>query len=294
MKTAGRSGPLLFLAGLVVGVGVGAGGRWPPEPAASAQVPALATNPQESSLVANLYVQTAAEHHACCLQTFRLAAERLEAWLKEHKETDKKPAVVLDLDETVLDNSPFQTFLDRYRLPYEERYWDIWEKEYPQEVRAIPGARAFIAAAEKQGVTPFYLSNRSEKNRASTVKALAHLGISTDRIADRLLLSTDTSDKTARRKKVAEGHAVLMLIGDNLRDLSEEFVVPKREPDDEAGQRKAIRDRRDRVDANRGRWGVDWFILPNPVYGEWQQPLGSDPRGKMNPTTMRPPRSGGG
>src|SRR6266542_834277 len=189
--TKGRT--WIFLAGVVLGVAGGVAGHSLYRPA---------TNPQEAALLASLYVQTAAEYRACCLQTYASASERLAEKLKG-RASGKRPAVVLDLDETVLDNSAFQTFLDRERLPYDDRYWEEWEKNYPHEVEAIPGAREFIREAQKKGVTVVYISNRLEKYKASTVRALEHLGIATQGIEDRLLLRADgaSSDKTSRRKQ---------------------------------------------------------------------------------------------
>ncbi|MBI1916155.1 MAG: hypothetical protein HYS12_15690 [Planctomycetes bacterium] len=279
--TKGRT--WIFLAGVVLGVAGGVAGR---------SLYGPAPNPQEAALLASLYVQTAAEYRACCLQTYAWASERLAEKLKGRagrgtRPSGSRPAVVLDLDETVLDNSAFQTFLDRERLPYGDRYWEEWEENYPQEVRAIPGACEFIQEAQKKGVTAVYISNRLEKYKASTVRALEHLGIATEGIPNRLLLRADgaPSDKTGRRKHAEERYDVLLYVGDNLRDFSEEFVA--RPGEDEQGQKNAIEERNRKVDANRRRWGVDWFVLPNPVYGEWQNLLGKDPRGKLRPTTMR-------
>src|SRR5438874_6575086 len=171
----------IFLAGVVLGVAGGVAGRSLYGPAA---------NPQEAMLLASLYVQTAAEYRACCLQTYAWASERLAEKLKG-RAGDKRPAVVLDLDETVLDNSAFQAFLDRERLPYGDRYWEEWEENYPHEVEAVPGARAFIREAQKKGVTIIYISNRLEKYKASTVRALKHLGIAIEGIQNRLLLRAD-------------------------------------------------------------------------------------------------------
>src|SRR5712691_7475885 len=136
--TKGRTS--IFLVGVVLGVAGGFAGRslYGPTP-----------NPQEAALLATLYVQTAAEYRACCLQTFAWASERLAEKLNG-RAAGKRPAVVLDLDETVLDNSPFQTFLDRERLPYGDRYWEEWEEDYPHEVGAVPGAREFIHYAEQK------------------------------------------------------------------------------------------------------------------------------------------------
>jgi acid phosphatase len=269
----------IFLAGVVLGVAGGVAGRSLYGPAA---------NPQEAALLASLYVQTAAEYRACCLQTYAWASERLAEKLKA-RAGEKQPAVVLDLDETVLDNSPFQTFLDRERLPYSDRYWEDWEENYPDEVDVIPGAREFITEAQKKGVIVVYISNRLEKYKTSTVRALKSLGIATEGIEDHLLLRGDgaPSDKTARRKQAEERYDVLLYVGDSLRDFSEEFAARPKE--DGEAQKNAIEERNRKVDANRRRWGVDWFVLPNPVYGEWQNLLGNDPRSKMRPTTMRRP-----
>src|SRR5262249_38732668 len=161
--------------------------------------------------------------------------------------------------------SAFQTFLDRERLPYEDRYWEDWEENYPHEVEAIPGACEFITAAEKLGVTVVYISNRLEKYQASTVRALKHLGIAIEGIEDRMLLRAEgaSSDKTSRRKQVEARYEVLLYAGDSLRDFSEEFVA--RSADDLDGQKKVIEERKRKVDENRHRWGADWFVLPNPI-----------------------------
>jgi acid phosphatase len=249
-----------------------------------------AVNPQESDLLANLYMQTSAEYRACCLQVYQCAGDRLAAVMPFVSGQPLRPAVVLDLDETVFDNSRFQSFLDRERLPYKDEYWDLWEKDYPREVGLVPGARAFIEKAEKLGVTPVYISNRLEKFRPSTITALANNGLNTDNLDNRLFLKETSSDKSARRERVAAKYRVLMYFGDNLRDFSEWFAAPADlKPGDDEGQRKAIRERLHKVDEAAGHWGVDWYVLPNPVYGEWQKLLGDQPRRKLRSTAMKLP-----
>jgi acid phosphatase len=274
--------------GIVIGWGAANFGGAPSR--ADPATPA-APNPQEADLDANLYMQTAAEYRACCLGIYQSAADRLAAVLPGVPRRPLKPAVVFDLDETVFDNSRFQTFLDRERLPYKDEYWDLWEDKYPNEVGLVPGAKGFIERAEKLGVTCVYISNRQEKFRASTVTALAHNGLNTDDLDARLLLSPDgSSDKAARREQAAARYRVLMYFGDNLRDFSEWFAAPAgMKPDDNEGQARAIRERYRKVDDAAGHWGVDWFVLPNPVYGEWTKLLGSNPRLKLRPTTMKLP-----
>jgi acid phosphatase len=249
-------------------------------------------NPQERSLDANLWLQTSGEFHALCLQTYRLAGEKLARRLADWPGPPARPpAVVLDLDETVFDNAPFQTWLYRYGVGFSPQRWEVWERDHADEVRLVPGARDFIRGAEGAGVTVFYLSNRLKKHRAATVSALARLGLHTATIDQRLLLAasaTDT-DKTERRRQVEARYSVLMSLGDNLRDFSEEFRAPRIAPDDGAGQKTAIAARKRRVEAHARRWGDEWFVLPNPAYGEWTKLCGR-PLENLAATEMPPPR----
>lgn len=262
------------LSGLVVGLMIGATGLR----TSVAEGPAAAGNPQENRLLADLYMQMAAEYRACCLQTYRLAGERLTELLKAPAANGRPPAVVVDLDETVFDNGNFQTFLYRNRLTYDDRYWEVWERDFPNEVGLVPGARGFIDAAEAAGVTVIYLSNRVPKYKDSTVRALARNGLNVAGIADRLYLKDGSSDKTARRKVAEEQFRVLLTFGDNLRDFSEEFKV-------KPGQ-TTVAGRAAQVDAAADKWGKSWIILPNPSYGEWERLLHPNPIDDLRPTKM--------
>jgi 5'-nucleotidase (lipoprotein e(P4) family) len=236
--------------------------------------------PQESRLLANMYMITAAEYRACCLQTYRLAEERLKEKLCCRTNATRAPAVLMDLDETVFDNSGFQTVLYRDRLVYRDELWEPWERDFAHEVRLIPGARQFIEKAEAACVTVIYMSNRNVRTRESTVNALKHNGINVDNIHNRLELKSDSSDKTARRSRTAERFDVLLTVGDNLRDFSEEFKV---------GPNTTIASRFKAVDEHAARWGNDWFILPNCCYGEWEKLLGQNPAQHFPPTAMPNP-----
>jgi acid phosphatase len=279
-------GYTLGAVGLAVGLLVGY----------SARDGAPRPNPLQRALDANLWMQTSGEYHALCLQTYRSAGEKLQshlATLRRNARGETRPAVVMDLDETVFDNSPFETWLYQYQLDYSDPLWEVWERDHPDEVRLVPGVREFIRSAERAGVTVVYISNRMEKHRAATVRALEHLGLRTAGIGPRLLLKTGGSDKTQRRRQAEARYHVMMYFGDNLRDFSEEFKAPRLAGDDVPGQNAAIAARKRKVDARRGRWGEDWFVLPNPVYGEWQKLAGRRPLENLNPTTMKPPTGPG-
>ena len=270
-----------------LGVVIGSSGVLPSFARPALKQRAEAINPQEHALDANLYMQTSAEYRACCLQTYGWMTERLRTKLASARNDGFAPAVVMDLDETVLDNSGFQSFLDRERLDYSDALWDTWEKQYPDEVRLVPGAKAFVQSAEGMGVTVVYITNRLTRNKAATIEALKHNGLNTEGIEERLLLKDTASDKTARRQAVEQKYRVLLLVGDNLRDFAEEFVAPKVQTG--AERMKAMEDRASKVDKQRYRWGTDWFILPNPVYGEWQRLVSEHPHTQLRATTMQIP-----
>jgi 5'-nucleotidase (lipoprotein e(P4) family) len=254
---------------------------------ASTQAP---VNPQEPKLWANLYVQTSAEYDALCLQTYGWATERLRARLAILREHAKPPAVVMDLDETVFDNSGFQAFMDRESKPDSEfgPWWNRWEIVFADEPALVPGAKPFIDAAEALGVSVVYVSNRNDSALRPIIKALERLGLGLADIESRLMLLKDNvSDKTERRRLAAERYEVLMWVGDNLRDFSEEFAAPSAYPNGDKDRARAIEDRKHKVRATASRWGNDWIILPNPVYGEWPKPLGPNPRAFLKKTALK-------
>ena len=272
------------------------GAQRPASPPTKEQPPKHANAPvfpMQARLGANIYLQTSGEYRACCQMIYRSAADRLTAIVAEQPKSEKPLAVVLDLDETVFDNSAFQTFLYRNNLEYTDELWSLYERDHARDVTLIPGAKAFLEKVHELGVTPVLLSNRLQLNQAGSLAALEHLGIKVGDPAKELFLkvSATESNKTARREQVAGMYNVVMFIGDNLRDFSEaEFAAKK--PPQGAGLEwyvEEIRRRQTEADKAAEHWGRDWFILPNPVYGEWDKLVGPDPLSLMHPTTMKAP-----
>lgn len=212
------------------------------------------SNSQDYLVYPLLYAQTSAEYRALCYQAFELAKIQLAKALKEGA---KRPAVVLDLDETVLDNSPYTGWQISTGNPYSPDTWSAWVEDASAE--AIPGAIEFLLWANDQDVQLFYVSNRSSDGLAATIKNLNYLGVpQVD--STRILLKTTTSDKSERRARiVAGGVQVVMYIGDNLGDYSEIWDKP-------AG----VLERMENVTARRDEMGVDFIVLPNPLYGTWE------------------------
>ena len=236
-----------------------------------APAPFRTEDPSDRGLDANLYMQTSAEYRACCYQTYHLATSRLRPALAGLA-PGAKPAVVMDLDETVFDNAGFQSSQLRQNLAFDVRSWDIWESKHPDEVRLVPGVKEFILAAESLGYTVIHISNRKHEYRVQARSALARLGIPV-KGDHQLRLSTTTTDKTDRRRDVENEYAVLLYVGDNLRDFDERFRTAKLPAKTPEAVTAAIQARKDQVDADRANWGDRWIILPNPAYGEWTSPL---------------------
>ena len=230
----------------------------------------------ETALVnAVFWVQQAAEYRANALQAYAAARRALDAaladptWVGALEDTPttptQPPAIILDLDETALDNTPFEARVIRRGQPYDEATWDAWVNE--AAARAVPGAGEFLIYAKSRGVTPFYVTNRASRARAGTLRNLEKLGfpLGTPDGQTNLLLRGDrpeweTSDKTPRREWVAASYRVLMLFGDDLNDFANARDIG-------AAARAAL------VDRMASWWGSRWFVIPNPIYGSFERPV---------------------
>jgi 5'-nucleotidase (lipoprotein e(P4) family) len=213
-----------------------------------------------------LYMQKAAEYRALAYQAFNIARLRLDQDL-DRKNIKKLPkaerkmprAIVVDIDETVLDNSPAQALGIKTNTPYNSKDWYVWSNM--RKAKAVPGALEFLNYAVGKGVKVFYISNRDEKNEKQAtldnLKSLGFQGVS----ADNLLLRTAESGKDARRAVVTAKYRIVMLVGDNLDDFTSAF------------ERKSVADRFAEVDKVRDQWGKNFIVLPNAMYGSWENAI---------------------
>jgi len=212
-----------------------------------------------------LYMQKAAEYRALAYQAYNLARLRLDADLdkknvkKLPKEQRKLPrSIVVDIDETVLDNSPSQAYGIKTGRPFSQADWYAWGEM--RKAKAIPGAVDFLNYAVSKGVKVFYVSNRDEVQKAATIANLKTAGF-TDISTDNVLLRTAGSGKDGRRAIAANRHRVVMLIGDNLDDFTSAF------------ERKSVADRFAEVEKAREEFGKRFIVLPNAMYGTWENAI---------------------
>lgn len=198
-----------------------------------------------------LWARTAAEHDAAYAQTFASATNRLERLAPRGKRSQW--AVVLDVDETILDDSEFR--LHRLGIPYDDADFQNWCAN--EAARALPGARRFLERVHALGGRIALVTNRDERVCEHTRNNLRKEKLPFDEI----LCRRETSDKNARFDAIQSGQPpstlppqrILLWLGDNIEDFP------------------GIRQRQWPGNATTllPRFGVDYFILPNPVYGSW-------------------------
>jgi 5'-nucleotidase (lipoprotein e(P4) family) len=223
-------------------------------------------------LDASLYMLTSAEYRAACHQCFRWAEMivQLKQQLRraEADSTNSKPlAVVMDLDETILDNGWFQSQQIRDQVAFDMQRWSTWEEQGAEKVRVIPGAVAFIKKLRVLGVAPVFISNRNKNALKQTIETLERFEIS---VPENQILLADNqtgSDKTSRRAQVEQSFDVVLYLGDNLRDFDERFKFHAASGMDGRNQV---------VDELSNKFGIEWIILPNPSYGEWTKAFRND------------------
>lgn len=225
-----------------------------------------------SVLDAALWMQTSAEYEALARQTWATAEHLLGVALADTMWTaaleqqpgfgSLPPAVIVDVDETVLDNSPYAARLIEAREGYSDESWGRWVDE--ARARPIPGAVGFTRRARELGVEVFYVTNRNSDLEQGTRRNLLAVGFPPGEADDVYLLARERegwgSDKTTRRAFVATQYRILLVIGDDLND----FV---------SGARSGILARAALVDEHASKWGSKWIMLPNPTYGSWERAL---------------------
>lgn len=200
-----------------------------------------------------LWMQRAAEYRALCFQAYNYAKLSLDEAIKNN--TGKPLAVVTDIDETVLDNSPYTVHQVRKQSKYTPDSWKEWTAKAIADT--VPGAPSFFQYAASKGVTVFYITNRVNEEGAATLQNLQKWNFP---FADKehLILMDKSSDKEARRQAVAANYTIVMYCGDNLGDFSSAF------------NNKNGDARLQWTEANHSLFGVKYIAIPNVMYGNWE------------------------
>jgi len=210
----------------------------------------------DGKLWSSLFQQQAAEYKALCIQAYNTAHLRVDEALKE---THNKPlAIVTDIDETFLDNSPYAIARASKGLDYDSTTWFEWTAKGSADT--LPGALSFFNYAASKNVVVFYISNRKEKERQGTLQNLKHYGFP---YADdqHLLLRqpSASSSKETRRQSVATQYEIVLLLCDNLAEFAKDFDGRLT-----SGQRASA------VGQLSADFGKKFIVLPNANYGGWE------------------------
>jgi 5'-nucleotidase (lipoprotein e(P4) family) len=210
----------------------------------------------EQAVMATLFQQRSAEFRAMSYQAFNLARLMLERDLRDDKVNSPR-AIIVDIDETLLDNSPHSAKCIENQTSYPD-YWEEWCEL--AIAKPLPGAVEFLTLARNYGVSIYYITNRREHLKEATMRNLRELGF--PMIEDKyMMFRTAEAGKETRRLAVARNHHITMLIGDNLNDFAEVF------------ESKSVEDRARITDSLRFEFGRRFIVLPNAMYGEWEGAL---------------------
>jgi acid phosphatase len=220
-------------------------------------------------LLAALWTQKSVEYKANALTVFALARIRLDQALADKSWTaapneqkgdfaNLPPAVVLDVDETVLDNSLYQVWMMKNNQTFSTKTWNQFCAD--QVSLAVPGAVDFTKYADSKGVKVFYVTNRDASTEKDTRANMEKLGFPMGGNVDTFLMQGEQKEwgsaKSARRAHVAKDYRILLNMGDNFGDFDDRY-------------RSSPADRMKVFEEDMAYFGKQWLMLPNPTYGSF-------------------------
>lgn len=220
-------------------------------------------------LLALLWSQRSVEYRANAITVFALARIRLDEALADKNWTaapgeqkgdyqNLPTAVVLDIDETLLDNSLYQAWMMKNNQTFSTKTWNQFCAD--QVSTAIPGAVEFTKYADAKGVKVFYLTNRAVDVEKETRANMEKLGFPMGGNVDTFLMQNEKpewgSAKSTRRAVVAKDYRILLSIGDNFGDFDDR-------------SRGSLADRAKAFDSDMAYWGKQWLMIANPTYGSF-------------------------
>jgi 5'-nucleotidase (lipoprotein e(P4) family) len=230
---------------------------------------AQAGPPPSDLPLATLWTQRSVEYKGNALTVYALGRYRLEEALADKNWTaapaeqkgnyqNLPPAVVLDIDETVLDNSHYQVWMMKNNQTFSLKTWNQFCAG--QASLAIPGAVEFTKQAAAKDMKVFYISNRGIETKKDTRENLEKLGFPMGGNVDTVLAQSEKpewgSQKGTRRAAIAKDYRILLNFGDQFGDFDDRYRTS------EAERLKAFEE-------NKARWGREWLVIGNPTYGSF-------------------------
>ena len=232
--------------------------------------------PQDDNLNATLWRENSVEYKANTLGMYQLARIRLDealadkSWTAATEQTgafqDLPPAIILDADETVIDNGGYESWLVVAHKEFSGKTWGAWVAA--AEAKAVPGALDFTKYADSKGVKVFYVTNRAASTEKDTRENMQKLGYPMGGNVDTFLMQNGKPDwgsaKGTRRAVITKDYRVLLNIGDNFGDFDDRY-------------RTSAAERQTAFDSDMAYWGRQWLMIANPTYGSFDTaPFGHD------------------
>ena len=196
--------------------------------------------------------KNSAEYHALCVQAYNMAKFKIDEALTTSSE--KPLAIIADIDETVLNNLPYNEMLIETGESFAQKTWSDWVNK--QQAKPIPGALNFFNYVSDQNIEIIYLSNRRVENYAPTKANLISAGFPFDEETIMLLRDED-GNKESRRQQLSN-YNIVLLLGDNLSDFNERFYKESNES------------RIEGVNLLHERFADQYILFPNLIYGTWE------------------------
>jgi 5'-nucleotidase (lipoprotein e(P4) family) len=239
---------LVFLSSIVAGACTSSGG------VARSSSPAPLSTTARALPNDVRWFRNSAEYRALTREVYSMAAEHLPELSRGLAASSW--AVILDADETVLDNSEYQRRRAVLDSGYTEASWAAWVGE--RAATAVPGAVEFTKRVHTLGGRVAIVTNRAMTACDATRTNLKSLGVDADLV---LCQPQGESDKNPRFERVRNGTAapgvpaltVVAWVGDNIQDFPNMTQAARNDT------------------AALSEFGKRYFVLPNPMYGSWQQ-----------------------
>lgn len=211
----------------------------------------------EHKALATLFMQKSAEYRALTFQTYNFAKIRLDQLLEQNDY--QKPVIIIDVDETILNNSPYSGMEILEDTSFTFDNWKQWTDM--GDADTISGSVSFLKYADSKGISLYYVTNRAASESEGTISNFIKFDIPQSS-PDHFLFKTTTSGKKGRRDSIiALGFEPLLFIGDNLNDLSEIY------------ENKSSEDRNQLIMENSNDFGSKFILFPNPNYGAWEKAI---------------------
>lgn len=217
---------------------------------------------KEEEAIPVLWHQTSAEYKALCYQAYNVARIYLDDFLKLNVGEEKYSSIIIDIDETILDNSRYNAFLTLNNKEHSEELWNEWVEK--SVASTIPGAREFLQYAFGRGIKIFFISNRSAATKEYTMMNFVENEIPFQERGI-MLSPAPGSSKIERRKAIEGSSQVILYIGDNLADFSSVYEMDK-----------SLESRDRATHTLKNEFGTRYILLPNIMYGDWRNSLKKD------------------